>query len=302
MATVIVSEEKIGSLGKAEKRVSQSISIASPRRKNSRLVAGLILSLIGVIFLIPLAWIILASINGAATVSISWPEQITGSNFSDISSWESTFRPLLNSTVLSFGTAIVTVFCALLAAYPLSRYQLKFKRSFMYLILFGTCLPITAMMVPVYALFVSMNLLDNLLGTILFLSATSLPMAIWMTKNFMDSIPISLEEAAWVDGASPMVTLWRVVVPLMKPGIAVVFVFVFTMAWGNFFVPFVLLFDQSLQPAAVAIFGFFGTYGTVAYGKLAAFSIMYALPVMILYVVVQRISGNSFAMAGAVKG
>ena len=122
------------------------------------------------------------------------------------------------------------------------------------------------MMVPVYALFVSLRMLDSLIGTVLFLAATALPMAIWMTKNFMDSVPISLEEAAWVDGASSMRALWSIVIPLMRSGIAVVFIFVFTAAWG-LFVPFVLLSSAENQPAAVAIYGFFGAYGTVAYGK-----------------------------------
>jgi multiple sugar transport system permease protein len=127
-------------------------------------------------------------------------------------------------------------------------------------------------------------------------------MAIWMTKNFMDSVPVSLEEAAWVDGAGSMTALRRIVVPLMRQGIAVVFIFVFTQAWGNFFVPFVLLFSPDNQPAAVAIYSFFGTYGTVAYGRLAAFSLLYSVPVLVLYLVVQRFSGGSFAMSGAVKG
>lgn len=122
-----------------------------------------------------------------------------------------------------------------------------------------------------------------------------------MTKNFMDSVPVSLEEAAWVDGAGSMTALRRIVVPLMRQGIAVVFIFVFTQAWGNFFVPFVLLFSPDNQPAAVAIYSFFGTYGTVAYGRLAAFSILYSVPVLVLYLLVQRFSGGSFAMSGAVK-
>jgi multiple sugar transport system permease protein len=163
-------------------------------------------------------------------------------------------------------------------------------------------LPITALMVPVYALFVALGLLDSTGGTVLFLSATSLPMAIWMTKNFMDAVPVSLEEAAWVDGASAMTALRRVVVPLMRPGIAVVFIFVFTQTWGNFFVPFVLLSDASRQPAAVAIYTFFGANGAVSYGRLAAFSLLYSAPVLALYLVVQRLAGGSFALAGAVKG
>ena len=171
----------------------------------------------------------------------------------------------------------------------------------LYTVLFGTCLPITAIMVPVYSLFVQLNLLDSLMATTFFLAATSLPMAIWMTKNFMDSVPVSLEEAAWVDGASGMKALWHIVVPLMRPGLGVVFIFVFIQAWGNFFVPFILLFSQENQPAAVSIFRFFGQFGTVAYGQLAAFSILYALPVIVLYVLVSRVFGGSFAMSGALS-
>ncbi|MBN8883813.1 carbohydrate ABC transporter membrane protein 2 (CUT1 family) [Salana multivorans] len=279
-----------------------AVQLASPRRRPSRVISNVILVLVGLAFVIPLAWIVLGSFNTEAKVSITWPSSWTLDNFITISTWDTTFRPLVNSAILSFGCAVITVVCSVLAAYPLSRYQMRFNRSLMYVILFGTCLPITAMMVPVYALFVSLNLLNTLWGTVLFLAATSLPMAIWMTKNFMDSIPVSLEEAAWVDGASAMTALRRIVVPLMRNGISVVFIFVFTMAWGNFFVPFVLLFSRENMPAAVAIFGFFGTYGTVAYGQLAAFSIMYAMPVLVLYLVTQKVSGGSFAMSGAVKG
>lgn len=283
-------------------RPAASITPATPRRHIARGLSSLVLVAIGVLFLVPLTWVVLSAVDPQATVSLTLPGEVSTENFEAILTPELTFQPLLNSLVLSLGTGLATVLAAVLAAYPLSRYQLRFRRSFMYGILFGTCLPITAIMVPVYALFVRLGLLDSMAGTIAFLAAAALPMAIWMAKNFMDSVPVSLEEAAWVDGASAMQTLGRIVVPLMRPGIAVVFIFVFTQAWGNFFVPFVLLFDPTLQPAAVAIYQFFGTYGTVAYGQLAAFSILYAAPVMLLYLVVQRLAGGSFALAGAVKG
>lgn len=279
-----------------------SLRLNSPRGRGLKVAASAIMALIGICFLIPLAWIILSAFDPAATVSISVPETWTLSNFTEIANVDETLRPLWNSLLISFGTAAITVVVATLAAYPLSRFQMRFNKGFMYTILFGTCLPITAMMVPVYTLFVSFQLLDSVAGTILFMAATSLPMAIWMMKNFMDSVPISLEEASWVDGASAMTALWRIVVPLMKPGIAVVFIFVFTGAWGNFFVPFVLLFAPEHQPAAVAIYNFFGTHGSIAYGKLAAFSIFYSTPVLLLYLIVQRRAGGGFAMAGAVKG
>lgn len=277
-------------------------SMAAPRGRAMRWFANIVLSVIGIIFLLPLVWLLLASFDSTASLSVKWPEAPSLDNFLAVLTPEISLIPLWNSLVLSGGCAIVTVLAAILAAYPLSRYKSRINKPFLYGVLFGTCLPITAMMVPVYALFVAFNLIDNMFGTILFLAATSLPMAIWMMKNFMDSVPVSLEEAAWTDGASAMATLRLIVVPLMRPGIAVVFIFVFIQTWGNFFIPFILLLSPDKLPAAVSIFSFFGQYGAVAYGQLAAFSLLYSLPVLALYVLVSRLGGGSFALAGAVKG
>lgn len=192
--------------------------------------------------------------------------------------------------------------CAALAAYPLSRFRSRFNRPFLLTILFATSLPITAIMVPVYALFVQVDLIDTMQGTIFFFAASQLPFAIWLMKNFMDGVPKELEEAAWTDGASPLQSLLRIVLPLMGPGVAVVTVFSFVMMWGNFFVPFMLLLTPDQMPASVSINDFFGNRGMVAYGQLAAFSIIYSTPVILLYVLISRRLGGGFALGGAVKG
>jgi multiple sugar transport system permease protein len=260
------------------------------------------LILIGTCFVLPLLWLVLASLDASAGHEARLPAAVSLTNFASIMTPGLLFQPLWNSMVLSAGTAAVNLVAAVLAAYPLSRYRSRFNRPFMYTILFGTCLPITAIMVPVYGLFVQLDLLDSMPATIFFMATTTLPMAIWMTKNFMDAVPVSLEEAAWVDGASGLTALRTIVLPLMRQGLGVVFIFVFIQAWGNFFVPFVLLLSEARQPAAVSIFSFFGQHGAVAYGQLAAFSILYSVPVLALYVIVARGAGNSFALSGAVKG
>ncbi len=277
-------------------------SMSSPTRRTMRALSNTTLVILGVLFALPLLWIVFASFDGANTLSIEIPRVITLSNFEKILTPDITFMPLLNSLLLSGGSALIAVAFAILAAYPLSRYRMRVTKPYLYSILFGTSLPITAMMVPVYSLFVQLNLIDSLLGTTLFLASSSLPIAIWMMKNFIDGVPVSLEEAAWMDGASSMATLWRIVIPLMRPGIAVVFIYVFIQAWGNFFVPFVLLLSPQNQPAAVSIFNFFGSNGSIAYGQLAAYSLVYSVPVLALYVVIQRGLGGSSALAGAVKG
>ena len=276
--------------------------LTSPRKSTARAITYLVLSVIGLLFLAPLVWMILASLNGNATLSVSMPHPFTLGNFRQVLTGQSTLQPLLNGFILSAGAAIVTIIAATLAAYPLSRYQMRFKRPFLYIILFATGLPITAIMVPVYEVFVRFNLLDSLTATALFLAATTLPIAIWLMKNFMDGVPIGLEEAAWTDGASSMQALRRIILPLVLPGASVVGIFTFIMAWGNFFVPFILLTAQNKMPASVTIYQFFSQYGAVSYGPLAAYSIIFTVPVVVLYVLVQRTLGGAFTLAGATKG
>ncbi|MGW4074203.1 carbohydrate ABC transporter permease [Streptomyces asiaticus] len=273
----------------------------SPRLRR-RLAADAALLVVAAAFLLPLAWLVLASIDNDATLRVSAPGSPTMDNFSAVWTDEITFTPMLNSLLLCGGATVLTVACAALAAYPLSRFRSRVVRPYLLTVLFTTCLPITAIMVPVYGLFVQVDLIDTMSGTALFLAASQLPFAIWLMKNFMDGVPVILEEAAWTDGASWLQSLTRVILPLMGPGITVVMIYSFIMMWGNFFVPFMLLLSPEQLPASVSIFTFFGNYGQVVYGQLAAFSILYSTPVLLLYVLISRRLGGGFALGGAVKG
>ncbi|MEU0408969.1 carbohydrate ABC transporter permease [Streptomyces griseorubiginosus] len=272
------------------------------RRRNRRLAADAGLLAFAAAFVLPLAWVVLSALDPHADLRVKVPDGLTTAHFDAILTDEITFTPLLNSLILCGGATLLTVACAALAAYPLSRFRSRLNRPFLLSILFATSLPITAIMVPVYALFVRVDLIDTLQGTILFFAASQLPFAIWLMKNFMDGVPRELEEAAWTDGANSLQSLTRIVLPLMGPGVAVVTVFSFVMMWGNFFVPFMLLLTPDQMPASVSINEFFGNRGMVAYGQLAAFSIVYSTPVILLYMLVARRLGGGFALGGAVKG
>ncbi|MEV8560677.1 carbohydrate ABC transporter permease [Streptomyces sp. NPDC051917] len=274
-----------------------------PRKRTSRrLAADVSLLVVAVAFALPLAWVVLSSVDQHADLRVKVPDGFTFGNFDAILTPDITYTPLLNSLILCGGATALTVACAALAAYPLSRFPSRLNRPFLLSILFAASLPITAIMVPVYALFVRVNLIDTLQGTILFFAASQLPFAIWLMKNYMDGVPKELEEAAWTDGASSLQSLVRIALPLMGPGLAVVTVFSFVMMWGNFFVPFMLLLTPDQMPASVSINDFFGNRGMVAYGQLAAFSVIYSTPVILLYVLVARRLGGGFALGGAVKG
>ena len=275
---------------------------AGPSMLVRRGAVNLVLLLIAACYLVPLLWLVLAAFNATAGPAVAWPDQWTFDNFRAVLTTDITFRPMLNGLILCGGATIVTMVCAVLAAYPLSRYRSRMKRPFLLTVLFMTGLPITAIMVPVYGLFVQVDLIDTYTGTILFMATTALPISIWLSKNFMDAVPIDLEEAAWTDGASPMQALRRIVLPLMWPGIAVVALYTFIGLWGNFFVPFVLLLSNDNLPASVSIYTFFSQYGQVVYGQLAAYSMLYSLPAVLLYLLLSRRLGGAFSFGGAVKG
>ncbi|MBB1261285.1 carbohydrate ABC transporter permease [Streptomyces alkaliterrae] len=264
--------------------------------------ADVALLLVAGAFLLPLAWLVSASVDGRADLRASPPREPTLENYRAVLTEEITFTPMANSLLLCGGATLVTVCCAALAAYPLSRYRSRMTRPYLLTILFATSLPITAIMVPVYGLFVRVELVDTLWGTALFLATAQLPIAVWLMKSFMDGVPRALEEAAWTDGASPTQSLVRVVLPLMAPGVLVVTVFSFVTMWGNFFVPFMLLLTPENMPASVSVFTFFGNTGSVLYGQLAAFSMLYSTPAVLLYVLVSRRIGTGFTLGGGVKG
>jgi multiple sugar transport system permease protein len=283
-------------------RPRRQFDITTPRRSPVRLLAGMVLLLVTVAFLAPMLWLVLGSLHRDSALSVQFGGHLTVDNFRSVMNGPTLWTPLLNSVILSGSTAIIVVLAASLAAYPLSRYHMRFRKPFLYTIIFSTGLPITAIMVPVYAMFAHFSITDSRIATILFMSATSLPFAIWMMKNFMDGVPVSLEEAAWTDGAGWFQSLRGIVLPLMLPGVAVVAIFTFVTQWGDFFVPFILLLSPDKQPASVSIYTFFSTYGAVAYGQLAAFSIMYTLPIVVLYTVMSRFLGGAFSFAGGLKG
>lgn len=276
--------------------------MAKKNYKIETIIHYIILSLLGILFLLPLLWMIFASVDTGAIQSLRIPTDLTAEHFLSIITDKVILRSFAIGLAISGGQSILIVILCVLAAYPLSRYQLKYKKSFMMTILFMTSLPMTAVIVPVFQMFLYLKFQDSLIALTLFLTASSLPYGIWMMKNFMDSVPLDLEESAWVDGASVWQGIQKVVTPLMLPGIFTVGIFTFTGSWGNFFVPYILIQSPEKMPASVSIFQFFGNFGMVNYGRLAAFSVLYSLPVVILYALSQSFMSKGFSMGGATKG
>lgn len=260
------------------------------------------LALIAIIFVLPLLWLFFAAFDANASQILKIPASWTIKNFTSVFTQKRNLRGFGVGLLIAITQSAIVVFAAGLAAYPLSRYALRYKKAFMFAILFMTALPMIAVIVPVYKMYLTMHLLDNILGVVLYMAAASLPYAIWLMKNFMDSVPLELEEAAKIEGATTLQIISKVIVPLMLPGICVTFIFTFSGSWGNFFVPYILLSSQKKLPASVLLYQYFGMHGDIAYGPLAAFSIAYALPSVLFYILSQRFMSKGFTLSGATKG
>ena len=162
-------------------------------------------------------------------------------------------RSLLNSVIESGAAMILTVVIAVFAAYAFARLQFKFKRTIFASVLATLLLPAYATLIPLYRIMASLSLVNTYLAVILVYVSGFLPLAIWILYNYFNSIPRELEEAAFVDGASAMRTLLRVIVPVAMPGIAAAAIISFLLGWAQFLFPLVLTTDISTQPVTVIV-------------------------------------------------
>jgi multiple sugar transport system permease protein len=261
--------------------------------------ANALLTLLGAAFTIPLLWLLFSSFDKNATASLRLPDLSLVHYRHELTS--SQLKPFYNSLYIAVVATVIATVAALFAGYALSRRHVPFKRTFMLVVLFMSGLPVTILLVPTYQLFVRLNWLDSKFYTALFIAATSLPFAVWLLKNFIDQVPIELEEAAQIDGAGNLQTMLRVVVPLALPGIVATAMITFIGAWGAFVIPLVLDSNPADTPGSIAIYQFLTANGQVNFGDLAAYSILFAIPVIAIYLAVSRKLSGAFTFAGGIK-
>ena len=272
-----------------------------PRVVRSALPRTIIFIVVFAFFALPLFLLVIDAFNSTATVSFAMPSSLTFSNFSSVITSPGFGTAALVGFLLSAGSAAVSLVFAALAAYPLSRFRFKGRVAYLLTVLFITGVPVTALIVPLYEFFKEFDWLNQLVPVMLLMAAFSTPISIWLVKTFLDSIDPALEESTWVDGASRFQGYVRVVLPLMSTGLLVAFLLAFISGWANFYIPFILLSSDSKLPIAVTIYNFFGSYGSVEYGRLAAYSILYSIPPAVLYLFTGGRLGGSFS-TGAFKG
>ena len=202
----------------------------------------------------------------------------------------------LNILIECAAATVVTVILATLAAYAFARMRFRGRGILLYGVLATMALPAYATLIPLYRIMSSFGLVNTYTGIVLVYVSGFLPLATWIMHNYMTSLPVSIEEAAMVDGASRMGVLWRVVLPLARPGIISTTIVTFLFAWGQFLFPLVLSSDLSTQPLTVVITSLQGRH-VVPFGLLSAAGIL-----AILLPAAIAVTLNRYIVSGLLTG
>ncbi|PYE82446.1 carbohydrate ABC transporter permease [Pseudoroseicyclus aestuarii] len=257
------------------------------------------LAFMAVIWVSPFAWLLSNAFDTGANGQLRLPAEPGLGNFLGAMSGPA-LTQFWNSMFIGVGTATLTLVVGSGAAYALSRLRIPGRNGLLWSLVLLRMLPPTGILVPIYFAAQSVGLLNNL-GIVVALTVLNLPFAMLLLKNFFDTVPVELEEAAHVEGASLPRILWRVVMPMSRAGLAVVWFFTFTSAWNEFLFPLLFSRTEDAFPMSIGLYSAFGRNGSIEYGFLAAFSIIYAAPAIAVYFLLRRNMNTGFAGVG-VKG
>lgn len=277
---------------------------AGPRWSLYRLGHGtrmVLTMLIVLVFVSPLAWAAYASVSPQGDSS-----QQNGYGFGNYEALvhfqAGLGRYFLNSLFVALLTVALVLFISTLAGYAFARFSFPGKNVLFILILGILMVPAASLLIPLYVLLNTLGLSNSLIGLALVLAMYQLPFAVFMMRIAFEGLPMELEEAAVMDGASSPRTLWSVLIPSVTPGMITVGLFVFLASWNDFVAPLILINDPDKAPLPLAIASIRQqTLGSIDYGATEAGVVVLAIPCVVLFLVLQRFYVRGF-MTGALKG
>ena len=279
-------------------------------RRESRTARGIyavVGTVLGVLFIAPLVWAVLRSFQTEAAITsaskIADFTHLTITNYQQLIGGSIDILHYVgNSLIVAIGTAVLTAVLATAAGYGFGRFRFRGRGIIFAVTLLALMVPYQAILTPAFLELNFLHLTNSLLGLVLFYSTFNLPFGVFVMRNTFSQIPAELEESARVDGAGTLTTLWRVMRPLVTPGIATTVLYAFLFAWTEFLAALTFLTQQGRYTFPVALLNVeTGTFGTVNYGYLVAGAVIAMVPCVILYLTLQRYYVQGL-MSGAVKG
>jgi ABC-type glycerol-3-phosphate transport system permease component len=246
----------------------------------------------------PTAWIFIASFRTRETMfaargwvfTINNYVHLLGSGFA---------RAIVNSLFLCASSVALSTVVAVVAAYVFSRLRFRGKRPLFAAVMLGQTFPWIILVTPLFILFARLGLLNNYLGMIFVYVSVSIPFSIYLLVGYLEAVPRSLDEAAILDGCSQFQVIWRIVFPIMLPGVVATMTYAFLLCWSEYLFALAFLTQTELKTMPLLLSAFFGE-NVVEWGNVMAGSALMALPTLLLFLPLQTRMASGLA-AGAVK-
>ena len=228
------------------------------------------------------------------------PDDATAANYVQVIFEKKFILWLWNSILITLSTAVTGLVLAATSAYAFSRWKFPGRRAGLIFLLSTQMIPAAMMMIPIYIIVARLGFINTYRGLILAYSVNSVPFSIWILKGYYDSIPVTLEEAAMIDGAGRMYTFFRIIIPITLPALAIAFLFNFMNAWKDFLLARIMLQKESMFTWALGLRSLQDQFRT-SWGMFAAASVMVAVPVVVLFLYTSKYLVSGLTL-GSVKG
>ncbi len=274
------------------------------RRPGLDALTYIMLVLASLISMFPVLWAITTALKTDGEVNsfppTMFPEKINLGNFSAVLFQSDFPRYLLNSVIVTVLCILVATLIAAHAAYALTNFRIRYKKQMMFVILMTSMVPPVAMLVPLYMLAVKLGLYDTRFLLILIYTAWRVPVLAWILRGFFEKLPKELMEAGIIDGCSQPMVFYRIILPISKPGIVSAALLSAVYVWNDFLVSSTFTTKNELRMLSIGLYNYISQYG-IQWGKLMAAVTISIVPIVILFVLLQRHFVEGMA-AGAVKG
>ena len=275
---------------------------SAARVRSVRVTLLILTLLLSALFLFPYVFLALSSFKPAQEVitipPTFFPKTFSIENYQEMYNYINVEKSLLNSFVSAFGSTAIAVLLGALSAFALVRANSKLSAILLAMVFFLKMIPLSAIAVPIYRIITSFGLYDTRIALVIALAATNMPLVIWIMIGFFQSVPVSLDEAACVDGASSLVTFFRVILPVSVPGIATAGILTLFLSWNDFLLS-LMLTSANAKTFTVSLSEFLLGY-QVNLGPMTAASFLFSFLIIILAIFAQKYIIQGLT-AGAVK-